>query len=157
MFSSYFTSIENSGIGHVIRSSNWMFPVIEAFHLVGLAMLGGAVLIVDMRLFGIGLREQPVARLARDVRPWFFGSLALMLISGPLLFMSESVKCYYSTAFWVKMAFLGMAIIYTFTLHRKVVASDEMGITPFSSKLAAIVSIVLWSGVGIGGRLIGFQ
>jgi len=157
MLLSYFKWIEDSGIGHEIRSSNWLFPVIEAFHLMGLAILGGVVLIVDMRLFGIGLREQPVARLARDVQAWLVGSLALMLITGPLLFMSESVKCYYSEAFWLKMAFLLTAIIYTFTWHRKIVTStDERAISPFSAKVSAIVSVLLWAGVGAGGRLIGF-
>jgi hypothetical protein len=157
MLLSYFKWMEDSGIGHTIRSSNWLFPVIEAFHLMGLAILGGVVLIVDMRLFGIGLREQPVARLARDVQGWMVGSLALMLITGPLLFMSESVKCYYSQAFWLKMAFLIAAIAYTFTWHRKIVASaDETATTPISTKVSAIISVLLWAGVGAGGRLIGF-
>jgi hypothetical protein len=157
MLLSYFKWMEDSGIGHAIRSSNWLFPLIEAFHLLGLAVLGGVVLIVDMRLFGIGLREQPVARVARDVQGWMVGSLALMLITGPLLFMSESVKCYYSEAFWLKMAFLATAIIYTFTWHRKIVTSTNgMANSPFSAKVSAIVSVLLWAGVGVGGRLIGF-
>jgi hypothetical protein len=153
---SYFQSIENSGIGQAIRSSNWMFPVIEAFHLAGLALIGGAVLILNMRLFGVGLNQTPVARLARAVEPFLNGSLALMLTTGTLLFLSEAVKCYYSPAFRMKMVFLALAILFTYTVHRKVTLSDQAP-GPILSKLVAVASIILWAGVGVGGRWIGFQ
>jgi hypothetical protein len=156
MLLSYFQWIENSGIGQAIRSSKWMFPVIEAVHLAGLSLIGGAVLILDMRLFGIGLRQTPVARLDRAVQPFLTGSLALMLITGTLLFVSESVKCYYSLAFWMKMAFLALAIIFTYTVQRKVTLANQAP-GPFLSKLVAVMSIILWAGVGVGGRWIGFQ
>lgn len=71
--------------------------------------------------------------------------------------MSEAIKCFYSAAFWVKIIFLVLALAYTFTFHRRVVKSDETGIMAYSNKLAAIVSVLLWSGVGVGGRWIGFQ
>ena len=153
---SYFQWVENSGIGQAIRSSNWMFPVIEACHLAGLSLIGGAVLILNMRLFGIGLRQTPVARLARSVQPFLTGSLALMLITGTLLFLSEAVKCYYSPAFRMKMVFLALAITFTYTVQRRVtLASQAPG--PFLSRLVAVVSVILWAGVGVGGRWIGFQ
>jgi len=134
-----------------------MFPAIESFHLLGLAVIGGAILLVDMRLFGLGMRGQPVRRLARDVQPWLTGGLVAMLISGALLFTSEPIKCYHISAFWVKMTFLPFAIAFTFTIRRKVTMADEQKIRPVWSKLVAIVSVALWSGVGIGGRWIGFS
>ena len=69
----YFEALEAGPIGEAIRSSTWLFPFIEAFHLVGLAMVGGAVLLVDFRLLGLGLKRQPVAELARDAQPWLIG------------------------------------------------------------------------------------
>jgi hypothetical protein len=113
--------------------------------------------VVDMRLFGLGLRRQPVAQLARDAQPWLVGSLMVMLVTGFLLFVSEATKCYYSLAFSVKMTSLFLAIIFTFTLHRKVAMADEIRVGPVWSKLAAVVSVTLWSLVGIGGRWIGFS
>jgi hypothetical protein len=110
-----------------------------------------------MRLFGLGLRRQPVAELARDVEPWLIGSLVVMLCTGILLFLSESTKCYYSTAFSVKMTSLFLAIVFTFTVRRKVALADESRVRPIWSKLVAVVSVALWSGVGIGGRWIGFS
>src|SRR4030095_12421122 len=102
-FISFFEWCENSFIGDYIRSSLWLFPGIEAIHLIGLAVIGGVVLVVNMRMLGLGLRHQPVAQLARDTQPFFLGSLALMLVTGFLLFTSEAVKCYHHPAFRVKM------------------------------------------------------
>jgi uncharacterized membrane protein YhdT len=111
-------------IGETIRDSTWLFPLIEAFHLLGLGLTAGALLIVDLRLLGAGLNRQPVTQLASAVQPWLLGSLLLMVSSGSLLFLSESIKCYYSFPFWVKMASLTLALLFTFTLRRRVTRTD---------------------------------
>jgi uncharacterized protein DUF6644 len=153
----FFQWCEQSGIGAAIRRSSWLFPLIEAIHLLGLGLIGGAVLVVDMRLFGVGLRRQSAAQLARDAQPWLIGSLLLMITTGGLLFLSEAIKCYYHGAFWFKMASLFLAIVFTFTLQRKVALADETRMNPRWGKVVAVVSVLLWSGVGIGGRWIGFS
>jgi hypothetical protein len=153
----FFTWCEHSAVGETIRNSQWLFPIIESVHLLGLVVIGGAVLVVDMRLFGLGLRRQPVAELARDLQPWLIGSLMVMLPTGILLFLSEATKCYYSQAFSVKMTSLFLAIIFTFTVRRKVAMADEARVRPLWRKLVAVVSVTLWTGVGMGGRWIGFS
>lgn len=153
----FFQWCEQSGIGDTIRKSAWLFPLIEAIHLLGLGLIGGAVLVVDLRLLGLGLRRHSVAQLARDAQPWLVGSLFLMIATGGLLFLSEAIKCYYHGAFWFKMASLLFAIIFTFTVQRKVTMADEVGVSPMWGKVVAVVSVMLWSGVGIGGRWIGFS
>jgi hypothetical protein len=153
----FFQWCENSGVGETIRSSSWLFPVIESVHLLGLAVIGGAVLVVDLRLLGFGLRRQPVAQLAMDAQRWLIASLIVMLVTGSMLFTSEAIKCYYHIAFWVKMTSLLLAIIFTFTVRRKVTMADETRIRPLWSKLVALISVALWSGVGVGGRWIGFS
>jgi hypothetical protein len=147
---------EHSPIGQTIRDSVWLFPTIEAFHLVGLGLTAGAVLIVDLRLLGFGLRSRPVSEIAREAEPWLKGSIILMFASGIPLFLAESTKCYYSFAFWIKMASLFLAILFTFTLQRQVVMKDDSA-RPVWGKLAAVVSLILWAGVGWGGRWIGFS
>jgi Family of unknown function (DUF6644) len=153
----FFQWAEATTLGEVIRTSSWAFAVIESVHLLGLAMIGGAVLIVDLRLLGFGLREQPIADLAREVRPWFVGSLIVMLVTGVGLFLSEAMKCYESTAFAVKMTCLVLAIVFTFTVRMKVTLADEGRVRPAVLKLVAIVSLALWFGVGASGRWIGFS
>jgi hypothetical protein len=151
----FFQWCEATALGDMVRQSLWLFPVIEAFHLVAFAVLGGAVLLMDLRLLGLVMRSQPAAQIARDSRPWLIGSLAVMLTSGVLLFLSEAVKCYYSFPFKVKMVSLFLAIVFTWTLHGKVATAgrERAGV----SRLVAVVSLVLWGAVAWGGRWIGFS
>jgi Family of unknown function (DUF6644) len=152
-----FQWLENSGIGNTIRGSLVLFPIIEAFHLLALGLCGAAVLLVDMRLAGLGLRRHPLAALEREARPWLLASLAVLIVSGLLLFLSESVKAYYSVPFWVKMASLVSAIAFTFTVRRKVAEANETKNAPLSGKVTAAISLTLWAGVLWGGRWIGFS
>jgi hypothetical protein len=109
----FFEWCEATMIGRAIRESLWMFPVLEAVHLVGLSLLGGALLVVDFRLLGVGLRDATIAELNRQARPWLLAAIAVMLATGIPLFLSEAIKCYYNTAFWVKISTLPFAIAFT--------------------------------------------
>lgn len=147
---------EATTLGRVIRNSEYAFPMIEFVHLAALAVIGGAVLIVDMRLLGLGLRKTSVAELARDAQPWVTGSLVIMLITGISLYASEATKCYASAAFWIKMVSLLLAMIFTYTIKKRVTAGDEKTFSIGTSKLVGAVSLLLWFGVAWGGRWIGF-
>jgi hypothetical protein len=153
----YFQALEAGAIGEAIRDSTWLFPLIEAFHLVGLALIGGAVLLVDFRLLGWGLKRQSVAELARDAQPWVIGGVILMIATGVPLFLSEAIKCYYSFAFWTKMTALALAIMFSFTVRRRVALAADAGVSPFWMRVVGATSILLWSTVGWGGRWIGFS
>ncbi len=150
----FFQWCQDSAIGIAIRESVWMFPIIEAVHLLALALIGGAVLIVDLRMAGLVLKRQSPADLLHDAQPWLVGSLAVMIVTGLLLFVSEPLKCYYSPPFWLKMSFLTLAMFFTFTMRRWVAESHTA--SPRQMRGVAIVSILLWSGVGLMGRGIGF-
>lgn len=142
--------------GHGIRDSVWLFPFVEIFHLLALGVLGGTILILNLRLLGFRFQSEPVSELAEDVRPWMLGSLAVMLVSGFLLFCTEAVKMYGSPAFRFKMIFLVLALVFTFTIHRKLVTSDDARFSRLSRALVAVVSLILWACVGLGGRAIGY-
>jgi hypothetical protein len=146
----YFTPV-----GEGIRNSTWLFPMIEAVHLLALGLTAGSVLIVDLRLLGAGLVKQPVAQLWSGARPWLLGGVTVMFASGFPLFLSEAIKCYYSFAFWIKMTSLFLVLIFTFTVQRRVTQgpADQ----PLAFKLTGVVSLVLWFGVAFGGRWIGFS
>lgn len=139
-----------------MRSSPWLFPLIATVHLMGLAMIGGSVLVVDLRLLGLGLRRQPVALLARDADRWLRASLLVSLPTGILLFMCFATKYYYLTFFWVKMTSLLLVLVFTFSIRRRVTMADQTRVSPVWSKLVALVSLSLWTTVAIGGRWIGF-
>jgi hypothetical protein len=150
----FFEWCEATAVGAAIRNSTWLFPAIESVHLLGLAALGGALLVLDLRLLGLGLRR-PVAELARDSQPWLAGSILVMLATGIPLFLSEAVKCYYSQPFWVKMVALPPAMLFAFTVRRRVALADES--RPVLHKLVGLVSLSLWFTVAAAGRWIGFS
>jgi hypothetical protein len=152
----FFQWCEATAIGHVIKDSLWLFPVIESVHLLGLAALGGTLLIVDLRMLGLGLTRQPIAAVARDAQPWLLASIAVMILTGTALFLSESVKCYYSQAFWVKITTIPVALIFTLTVRRRVALRGTLDTTA-ASRLVAIVSLGLWFTVAAAGRWIGFS
>jgi hypothetical protein len=153
----FFEWCYQTAIGEGIRNSTWLFPVIEAFHLVGLAVTVGAVLLVDLRLLGLGLNRQPVGLLSQSAMPWLYGSLALMAVSGTLMFLSEATKAYYSFAFWVKMISLLLVLIFTFTIRARVTATELAPERPLGARATALISLTLWFGVAWGGRWIGFS
>ena len=156
MLLSFFEWCENTALGTAVRDSVWAFPVIEAVHLLGLCLLGGSLLSLDLRLLGVGLKNQPISTLSRQVRPWLLTSVILMGGTGLLLFLSEAVKCYYNTSFWVKMGTLPIALVFTFTLRDRV--SGREGIqTSYRTRLLGAASIVLWFTVAAAGRWIGFS
>ncbi len=150
----FFEWCEATFLGQSIRDSLWLFPVIEAVHLVAFAALGGAVLLVNLRLLGLLFRSHPVARLAEAARPWQRGSFALSLATGSLLFLSEPMKLYYSEPFWIKISCLALAVVFDFTVRRPV---TRAGLSGVSGRLVGLVSLLLWSGVAWGGRWIGFS
>jgi hypothetical protein len=153
----FFVWAEQSALGTMVRDSIWQFAAIEAVHLLALSVIGGAVLIVDLRLLGLALQRQSVSAVARDAAPWLLGSLITMLLTGWFLMASLAASKYYvNFAFQLKMLFLFLAILFTYTIRRRVVMRDDSRISPATAKLVAIVSILLWSGVGIMGRGIGF-
>jgi len=152
----FFKWADGLAISAAIRNTNWLFPAIEAVHIVALTLLLGAILMLNMRLFGITLRNKPVRKLASDLAPFTDISLVIILMSGFLLFASEAMKCYGSAPFQVKMSFLFAAIIFHFTIVGRITKTDAVGATPPWGKLAAAVSLLLWFGVGFGGRAIGF-
>jgi hypothetical protein len=152
----FFEWCEASWLGQLVRTSIWAFPVIEAIHLLALASLGGAVLLVDLRCLGLALPGTPISTLARAARRWLWWSVAVMLATGVLLFMSEAVKCFHNPAFWVKVGTLPVAIAYAALVRDRVLAREGIE-TGASSRLVATGSIALWFIVAAAGRWIGFS
>lgn len=164
MLLEFFQWCETVWLGRVVVESLWLFPVIEAGHLLALSVLGGAVLIVDLRMMGLGLTSRSVAEIFRNARPWLLGAIAGLISTGIPLFLSEPTKCYYSPAFWVKMYALAGALIFTFAIRNRVAARENTDTsekavrhTARRQMLVGALSIALWVTVAAAGRWIGFS
>src|SRR5258705_12160422 len=126
-----------------MRASPWVFPVIATIHLMGLALIGGAVLVVDLRLLGWGLQGQPVAALAHDAERWLWRGLLVMVSTGILLFMCFATKYYWLTFFWVKMAALILVVAFTVSVRRRVAMAGAGGANPGPCQLGAAAPVSL--------------
>ena len=136
-----------------LNASEFIFPALECIHIIGFAIAIGTIAILDFRLLGLGLMRQSVADLARDLAPWTLAGLASMLLSGPVMFSSDPDMYYLNISFQVKMVLLLLAIVFHYTIHRKVTFK---GAYPGRGKLIACVSLALWMGVIAGGLFIAF-
>jgi len=150
-----FERLEASGLGTAIRDSAWLFPVIEAAHLLGLALLGGAVLVLDLRLLGFGFQQKPVSYVARQLEPWLVGAIAVMVATGVPLFLSEAVKCFHSEAFRLKMVALALALTFTFGVRNPLAKGQPLPAR--WNRAVAACSLALWLTVAVAGRWIGFS
>lgn len=151
----WFMALAHSPLGHAMQTSRWGFAVVEMVHLLGLALLGGSVLIVDLRLLGVILKDESAVIINRGVSRLLLCSLTVMVLSGMALLSEEAGKCYYSPAFRCKMALLATAVVFYFTLHRQAILRVQSGKPALWPRIAAAVSLLLWLGVGVAGRAIG--
>lgn len=145
--------MQHTAISTAIRRSDWAVMALEAVHLLGLALLGGAVCIVTLAaLRRDGLRGMSVATLARGLQPLSAIGFLLMCVSGALIVLSMPFKYYLNTAFRLKMMLLVAAILTTAWLLRMV---GQLA-SPHRQRGLALCSASLWLAVGVSGRLIGF-
>jgi hypothetical protein len=140
-------------ISNPLNESELSFPVLECIHIIGFALSIGTIALVDFRLLGIGMRRQPAAQLLKDTSTWTLVGIVIMLFSGLLLCSSDPDMYYLNWAFLIKMACLLLAIVFNYTIHRRVARSDP---SPPHAKLVATVSLALWGAVIFGGIFIAF-
>ena len=151
----FFDQLEQSFIGEAIRNSIWMFPVIEAFHLIGLAILGGSILVGDLRLLGLLLSSKPINYVISQTTLILKLGLLILVSTGIPLFLSEAIKCFYSRAFWIKMSALMIGLVFLFCIRNPVGLSTVEGNAKV--KLIGFISISIWAIVAGSGRWIGFS
>lgn len=143
-----FQWLQDTYVAQTIRHSASLIALLEIVHLIGLTLLIGTILMVDLSLLGLGIGRQPVSRIARELNLFTVMGLTVMLVSGPLILCSEAVRCYKTPAFWIKMVLLAMAIAFHFTIHRRVTREEH----PRHSRAVAILSLVLWTAVALAGK-----
>jgi hypothetical protein len=136
-----------------LNTNEWAFPVCEVMHIIGFATLIGTITMVDLRLLGIGMKKESAADLVKDTGPWTLAGLALVLISGPLIFSSDPNLYLHNASFRFKITALVLAIIYNYTIHRRVALSQNTGAL---AALVGIISLALWASVIFGGIFIAF-
>jgi hypothetical protein len=133
----------------------WVFPVVESIHICGFTLLVGTIVILDLRLLGLRLRQQPISQLARALSPWIWAGLILQLTTGPYLFSGDPYEYVQIAAFRVKMLLFLLALIFHFTVIRMATAPSRDSAPLGWRWPAAVVSLGLWVSVMLAGLWIG--
>jgi hypothetical protein len=152
--------LQNESIGTSIRESVWTFPLIETVHLLALAFSVGIIVLVDLRLIGVAMKNQPVTEVFGRLQPMAVKGFAINVVSGLLLFWSEPLKCYNSWFFRAKLVMLFIlgvnAILFSASTYKTVASWDKAALTPVAARIAGWVSLIFWAGVIVAGRAIAY-
>ena len=136
-----------------LNNNEWSFPLLEIIHIASFAVSVGTIAVVDLRLLGLGMRRQSSAQLLKDTAPWTLVALAIVLMSGPMIFSSDPNMYLANPGFRFKMDVLLVAIVYNYTVHRSVAQSNP---SPVLGAFVGGVSLALWVSVVFGGLFIAF-
>jgi hypothetical protein len=134
-----------------LNDSPLISPALQCFHIAGLVMSIGTIAVADFRVLGLGMRRNNAAGIAKDLALWTTSGLAVAILSGSLLFLSDPDEYYLNRSFQIKMTLLLAALIFHYTGHDRVIRSDTAW-----GKVGACISLALWVGVIAGGIFIGF-
>lgn len=137
-----------------LNSVEWIFPASEIFHIVGFGISIGSIALVDFSLLGVALHRKGTPQLLRDTAPWTLIALVIVLIAGFVLFLTDPLHYIYNVSFDFKMVALALAIIFNYTIHRKVALSENTSRS--ASTGVALVSMALWVCVVFSGLFIAF-
>lgn len=143
-----------------IRESGLTYPVIMSTHLACIAIFGGMIVITDLRLLGAALQNRPIADVVNGLRWWKRLGFIIMVSMGIMLAGSKAAEYYPNPYFWVKMSFLALvgihALIFRPSVYNHPEQLDASPVIPTRAKVAAVLSLILWTGVLCNGRLIGY-
>lgn len=119
-----FNSIDQSSVAAFVKDSELLIPWAGAFHLLSLGLMGGAIILADLKNIGPGLTSVSSQDVNTAMRPWLWSALVVLVISGALLALSQMTRLLYSPPYWMKMAALISALIFTFGVRDNVVRQN---------------------------------
>jgi len=155
---SFLLAVENWPLSQIIAATNW-FPLIETIHVIAVTMVLGSILWVDLRLLGFAAQRYPISSLNRELVPWTWGAFVVATITGLGMFVTRAASHVVNPAFQWKAFLLAMAGINMLVFHRKVYRHvdtwDNADVPPNNVRVFGATSLILWSGVMLGGRWIG--
>lgn len=150
--------LQQSALGSFVRDSLWIYPTANLVHLLGLVLLVGPIVALDLRLLGLGRQAVTAGAASRFLTPFAFIGLALLLPSGVLLFAADAASLAGSRLFQIKLALaataLANAAMFRLMWNRRLADWDRHALP--LARLQAAASIGLWLAVGYCGRMIAY-
>jgi hypothetical protein len=157
MLDEWLLDVETSPLAAALRAAFYVYPLVNAAHVFGIALLVGSILPVDLRLLGL-FRRIPLAEFLPVMTAFSAAGLAIAVVSGVLLFTVQALDYAYNTAFVIKIALVAVGIINAVALrftNAWQAARDGAGVTP-GLRASALLSLIIWPMALVSGRLIGY-
>lgn len=152
-------ALEDSGLATTIRHSSYLFPFLEAVHVMALSLVLGTITVVDLRLLGLASKERSAERVSMELLAWTWAGFALAVLTGVVMFTTNARVYAHNTAFQIKLVLLALAglnmLVFHLTSARTMSRWDRQAAPPLG-KAAAVLSLALWIAVVFAGRVIGF-
>ena len=144
-----------------LHESLWVYPLVESTHVLTVMLFVGMLAMVDLRMLGLAFRETPVSELTSRLLPWSVAGFVIMVTTGVLLFYAIPVRTAHSVWFRVKVVLLIVAGVNAWWFHRRVSRDrerwDRQPKPPAGVRVTAAVSLGLWTGVIVAGRMIAYN
>ena len=152
-----FEWLETTWFGYIGKTWGAAFATVEAVHLLGLALLGGSVLVAEGRLLGVILTDTPPGTITTRCNRTFNIALATLIATGVFMACGVALKIYYLPVYWYKMLALCGGALFHYLVRQPLVERAPGEVNPWLLKLVAVASIMIWFTVAATGRWIGFS
>ena len=153
----FFDWLDTSLLADISKAYGGVFAVVQMFHLLGMSLLGGMVLVGDLRLLNLVMKDIPSEVVIDNTYKWFNVGLATMVVSGIFMSSAVSLKLYYNEMFWAKMIGLSFGAAFVYFVRRPLLRHPHQTINVWSIRLIAVSSMIIWFTVAASGRWIGFS
>ncbi|MBI1394108.1 MAG: hypothetical protein GC152_15355 [Alphaproteobacteria bacterium] len=143
-----------------LRESLYVWPILEATHVLTIMLFAGTIMMVDLRLLSIGFRDIPVSEMTRRILPWTVAGFIVLAATGLLLLYAKPLHYYHNVFFRLKLLLLCAALANIIYFHRKAeadMAAWASGKAPFAARASAVISLCAWVSVIIAGRMIAYD
>jgi hypothetical protein len=155
-----FRALSRTGLAQWVQADAYAFPGLEAAHVISVMLMFGSIAMLDLRLLGLSSRGRPATRIAAEVLPWTWAAFVVATVSGGLLFVAQAPAYLENREFRIKMLLIALAGLNLGVFHvltwSRARQWDDAPRPPAGARIAAVVSMLCWTGVVIAGRWIGW-
>jgi len=152
--------LQTTHLASGIRDSLLYFPLLEATHVLGLSLVVGTIVVIDLRLLGLASTQRSFHKMASEIMKWTWAAFALTAAAGALMFITNAEVYFHNFYFRLKMALLVLAglnvAMFQLTAYRSLPRWDRAPSAPAIGRAVAVISLAIWVGAIFAGRMIGF-
>jgi hypothetical protein len=153
--------LSQTSISLAIQTHLWIIPTVQSIHIAGIGVVVGSVFMIDLRVLGWAGRDQSLRETVDRFGPWLSGALCLLLVTGALMVVGEPARELLAFSFWFKMCLVAIgtliAAVFQIALRRNEQHWEESVVQRWSIKSLALLTLFIWVGIIILGRLIAYD